>query len=250
MRYFVELAYNGAPYFGWQRQHRQLTIQAVLENSFSMLLKNKIELTGCGRTDTGVHAKHFFAHFDYCDLLSESCCQKLQHKLNSFLPNEIVIYRIFQVNEELHARFSAIERTYKYYVATSKNPFYFESSYRVYEKLNIEEMNIASNLLLGNKDFTSFSKLHTDVNNNFCEVTKAFWEQQNEQLVFTITANRFLRNMVRSIVGTMIEVGQHKISLDDFRKIIESRNRCEAGLSVPAKGLFLVDVVYELRTKS
>jgi len=244
MRYFVELAYNGSPYFGWQRQHGQLTIQAVLENSFSMLLKNKIELIGCGRTDTGVHAKQFFAHFDYTNLLSDSCCIQLQHKLNSFLPNEIVIHRIFQVEEETHARFSALDRTYKYYVATSKEPFQFQSLYRVYEKLNVETMNVAANLLIGNKDFTSFSKLHTDVNNNFCEVKVAFWEQKNEQLVFTITANRFLRNMVRAIVGTLLLVGKGKISIADFEDIVLQKDRCKAGISVQAHALFLEKVTY------
>ena len=244
MRYFIELSYNGTPFFGWQRQQNQVTVQEVLENAFLMFLKNEIELTGCGRTDTGVHAKQFFAHFDYNSLLSDSCRYKLQHKLNSFLPNEIVIYRIFQVEEETHARFSALDRTYKYYVATAKEPFHFRSQYRVYEKLNMEAMNVAANLLIENKDFTSFSKLHTDVNNNFCEVKAAFWEQINEQLVFTITANRFLRNMVRAIVGTLLLVGKGKISIADFESIMQQKDRCKAGMSVPAHALFLEKVNY------
>jgi len=245
MRYFVELSYLGTPYFGWQRQPKQLTVQAVLENTMAMLLKNKIELIGCGRTDTGVHAKQYFAHFDYNEILTESSCIKLQHKLNSFLPKEIVIHRIFQVEDEVHARFSAINRTYRYYVATSKDPFHFQTTYRVFEKLNMEEMNLAANLLLGNKDFTSFSKLHTDVNNNFCEITAAFWEERNGQLVFTITANRFLRNMVRAIVGTLLLVGKGKISIVDFEKIILQKERCKAGISAPAHALFLEEVKYK-----
>jgi len=244
MRYFVELAYNGTPFFGWQRQENQITVQEVLENAFSMFLKNEIELTGCGRTDSGVHAKQFFAHFDSNEQFSDSHCRKLQNKLNSFLPNEIVIHRIFQVSEDTHARFSAIDRTYKYYITISKNPFYFQSAYRVFENLNAEAMNRASSLLIGNKDFTSFSKLHTDVNNNFCEVKVAFWEQQNEPLVFTITANRFLRNMVRAIVGTLLLVGKGKISIEGFEDIVLQKDRCKAGMSVPAHALFLEKVNY------
>jgi len=247
MRYFIELAYNGTPFFGWQRQPHQITVQEVLEDALVLFLKNKIELTGCGRTDTGVHAKQYFAHFECDDLLTDSDCDKLQHKLNSFLPKEIVVYRIFKVDDELHARFSALDRTYKYYVATTKNPFYFAVTYRVYEKLDIEAMNLAAGLLRGNQDFTSFSKLHTDVNNNFCEVKAAYWEQQDEQLVFTITANRFLRNMVRAIVGTLLWVGKGKISVEDFQNIINQKDRCEAGVSVPAHALFLEGVNYQFK---
>jgi tRNA pseudouridine38-40 synthase len=245
MRYFVELAYNGTPYHGWQTQPKQITIQKMLERCFSFLLKTKIELTGCGRTDTGVHAKQYFAHFEISNALSKSQCEKLVFKLNSFLPNEVVIFRIFKVEDELHARFSAIDRTYRYYVATAKNPFHFQTTYRVFEKINVEEMNKAAALLVGNKDFTSFSKLHTDVDNNFCDIKVAFWEQKNEQLVFTITANRFLRNMVRAIVGTLLLVGKGKISVEDFQNIIELKNRCKAGVSVPAHALFLEEVNYE-----
>jgi tRNA pseudouridine38-40 synthase len=191
-----------------------------------------------------VHAKQFFAHFDFNDLFSDSYCDKLKHKLNAFLPKEIVIYRMFQVSEDTHARFSALDRTYRYYVATSKDPFNTQFTYRVYEKLDMEAMNLAAIFLLGNKDFTSFSKLHTDVNNNFCEVKAAYWEQRDEQLVFTITANRFLRNMVRAIVGTLLLVGKGKISVTDFQEIIQQKNRCKAGISVPAHALFLEKVNY------
>jgi len=244
MRYFVELSYNGTSFFGWQRQPKQITIQEVLEDAFSLLLNSKIELTGCGRTDTGVHAKQYFAHFDYDKQLLENHCNRLQHRLNAFLPKDIVIHRIFQVIDNLHARFSAVERTYRYYVATTKNPFQYQTTYRVFEKLDLDALNVAAALLLTNKDFTSFSKVDTDVNNNLCEVTIACWEQQNEQLVFTITANRFLRNMVRAIVGTLLLVGKGKISIEDFQEIILQKNRCKAGISVPAYALFLERVSY------
>ena len=244
MRYFVELAYNGAPFFGWQRQPKQTTVQEVLEHAFSMLLKNSVELVGCGRTDAGVHAKQFFAHFEYAELLSDSYCNKLAQKLNAFLPKEIAIYRIYKVEDDEHARFSALTRTYKYYVSTSKDPFLFQTFYRVYGKIDVESMNLAAHLLIGNKDFTSFSKLHTDVNNNFCEVKTAYWEQDNEQLVFTITANRFLRNMVRAVVGTLLLVGKGKISIAEFQEIMQQKDRCKAGVSVPAHALFLEEVKY------
>jgi tRNA pseudouridine38-40 synthase len=244
MRYFIELSYNGAPFFGWQRQPKQITVQKVLEDAFSLLLKSKIELTGCGRTDTGVHAKQFFVHFNYDKLLSQSDCDKLPHRLNAFLPEHIVIHRIFQVGEGIHARFSALERTYRYYVATEKNPFNYQSTYRLYEKLDVAAMNLAADLLVNNKDFTSFSKVDTDVSNNFCEIKTAYWERQDGLVVFTITANRFLRNMVRAIVGTLLLVGKRKISIEDFQNIINQKNRCKAGVSVPAHALFLEEVKY------
>jgi len=244
MRYFVELSYNGTHYFGWQRQPKQITVQEILEDAFSLLLKSKIELTGCGRTDTGVHAKQYFAHFDYPKTLSEVVRHKLLYRLNAFLPKDIVIHRIYQVEEDLHARFSAKERTYKYYIATTKNPFHYQTTCRVFEKLDVEAMNEAAALLIGTKDFTSFSKLHTDVNNNLCEVKTAFWKQEEELLVFTITANRFLRNMVRAIVGTLLLVGKSKISIADFQEIINKKDRCKAGVSVPACALFLEKVSY------
>jgi len=244
MRYFVELAYNGTPFFGWQYQPNQITVQETLEGFFSLILKNKIELTGCGRTDTGVHARQYFAHFDFDDVLSESYCNKLQYKFNSLLSKEIVIRRIFRVKDDLHARFSALDRTYKYYVALSKDPFLFPVTYRVYEKLDIKVMNLAAGFLLGNQDFTSFSKLNTNVNNNFCEIKAAYWEQQDEQLIFTITANRFLRNMVRAIVGTLLFVGRGKISVADFQNIIQQKNRGKAKTSAPAHALFLEKVHY------
>ena len=246
MRYFIELAYNGTRFFGWQRQPKHISIQEVLEQSLSTLLKTKIEITGCGRTDTGVHAKKYFAHFDHDDSFSDTYCHTLTRKLNAFLPKEIVIFSIFKVEDDFHARFSASTRTYKYYVETAKNPFQLQFTHWVFEKLDMEAMNVAASLLIGNKDFTSFSKLHTDVNNNFCDVQTAHWERAGEQLIFTITANRFLRNMVRAIVGTLLMVGKGKISVADFQQIIEQKDRCKAGMSAPAHALFLEEVKYEV----
>jgi len=249
-RYFVELAYNGASFCGWQIQDNAVTVQGTLEEAFSRILRETITLTGAGRTDTGVHAKKYVAHFDTLQNLNEQNCLDLCKKLNSYLRESIVIFKIYQVSNDLHARFSAISRTYQYVISLEKNPFTFDFSYELHHDLDVNRMNEACKILHKYTDFSCFSKAHTQTKTNLCTIQKAIWKRKKNGLVFTIQANRFLRNMVRSIVGTMIEVGQHKISLDDFRKIIESRNRCEAGLSVPAKGLFLVDVVYELRTKS
>ena len=204
MRYFVKLAYNGTPFFGWQIQPKQISVQEVLEHAFSLLLKEKIEITGCGRTDTGVHAKEYFAHFDIDSKLQESELAQLVFKLNSFLPKEIVIYEIRLVDAQSHARFDAISRTYCYYVDIEKNPFTYPYAYRVFENLDMEAMNRAAALLLQNKDFESFSKVHTEVHHFECEVTESIWYKNGNQLIFKITANRFLRNMVRAIVGTLL----------------------------------------------
>jgi len=244
MRYFVKLAFHGTPFLGWQIQAQESTIQGVMEHAFLLHLKEPVEVTGCGRTDTGVHAKCFYAHFDTSQELSKEELTQLIHKLNSFLPNEIVIYDIFPVTNDLHARFSAESRTYRYYVSTAKNPFNFAFSYRVYEKLNLPLMNEAAQRLLETDDFTSFSKLHTQVNNNRCHVTEAFWKNEDEVYVFQITANRFLRNMVRAIVGTLLLVGKEKITIADFQSIIDAKDRSQAGISVPAHALFLENVRY------
>lgn len=243
MRFFMQLAYNGSPFFGWQIQPNHTTVQGVIENAMQLLLHEKVAVTGCGRTDTGVHARQFFAHFETEQAIDIT---QLTEKLNSFLPKEIVIEKIFAVQHDLHARFSATSRTYKYYVATHKNAFNFPFSYRVFPKLNIEKMNEAAHLLLETEDFTSFSKLHTQVNNNLCHVNEAYWQTENEQLVFTITADRFLRNMVRAIVGTLLLVGKGKMSIDDFQQIINQKDRCKAGSSAPANALFLENVRYHI----
>lgn len=241
MRYFMELGYNGTPFFGWQVQPGRETVQGCLENALTLLLREETGVTGCGRTDTGVNARQFFAHFETGQAIDTT---KLTDKLNSFLPKEIAIYRIFPVEEGMHARFSAVSRTYKYYVAVAKNPFSFHYSYRIFQKLDVERMNEAASVLLETSDFTSFSKLHTQVNNNICRVTEARWAMEDGVLAFTITADRFLRNMVRAVVGTLLQVGKGKITIEEFKDIIGRKDRCAAGDSVPAHALFLENVRY------
>lgn len=256
MRYFMRLAFNGTPFFGWQIQPKDISVQEVIENALTLLLqrpseedgqRERIAITGCGRTDTGVHARDFMAHFDFPEELCEEKRLQLVNKLNSFLPKEIVIYSIEPVADDTHARFDAIDRTYRYYVNIRKDAFNFPYAHRVFEKLDVDKMNEAASMLLKNEDFTSFSKVHTQVNNMRCHVTHARWEQCDGQLVFTITANRFLRNMVRAIVGTLLLVGKGKISVQDFQDIIEQKDRCKAGDSAPAHALFLEKVRYEYR---
>ncbi len=245
MRYFLHLAYNGAAYFGWQIQPDQPSVQEVLEKSLSLLLHTeRIPITGCGRTDTGVHAADFYAHFDFGESFSLEQCRKLTDQLNNFLPKDIVIYKLFPVKETAHARFDAIDRTYKYYISTQKDPFRFTQRHFAFKNLDIARMNEAAEILLHNEDFTSFSKVHTQVNNFICHISQAQWNKEGNDIVFTITANRFLRNMVRAIVGTLLEVGWGKLSTDDFQKIINQKDRCKAGTSVPAHALFLTEVRY------
>ncbi len=245
MRYFIHLAYNGENYYGWQIQPHHPTIQETLERSMALLLHREcITVTGCGRTDTGVHASDYYAHFDMEERFTPEQCDCLAGRLNNFLPKEIAIYRIFAVKADAHARFDAIERTYKYYVTTRKNPFTYPQRYFSYRKPDIDTMNRAAALLLCNDDFTSFSKVHTQVNNFICHITHAKWTSEGDDLVFTITANRFLRNMVRAIVGTLWEVGLGKISLENFQNIINQKDRCKAGTSMPACALFLTNIRY------
>lgn len=244
MRYFIHLAYNGTPFVGWQIQPNGISVQSEIQKAISILLKEPIEIVGCGRTDTGVHARMFYAHFEIDAALSDQKSEWLCHKLNALLPKEIVVFSVFKVADDLHARFSALDRTYKYYINISKNPFTFPFSYRVHEPLKIEYMNLGCKIIQLTDDFTSFSKLHTQVNNNRCIVTQAEWNMEGEQLVFTITANRFLRNMVRSIVGTLLELGKGKITIEMFQDIINQKDRSKAGKSVPAHALFLENVRY------
>lgn len=245
MRYFIHLAYNGTPYHGWQIQPNATSVQETLENAFSLLLGEDIGIVGCGRTDTGVHASDFYAHFETEQELSDTELTQLTFKVNSFLSEDIRIYRIFVVNDDVHARFSATARTYQYHVSNVKQPFGKDFCHRVFYKPDIELMNQAANILFEYTDFTSFSKLHTQTATNNCTILYARWDMVGEEYVFTISANRFLRNMVRAITGTLLEVGRRKLSLNDFRKVIESKNRCNAGTSLPAKALFLTKVEYE-----
>lgn len=241
-RYFFLCAYNGTHYSGWQVQPRVDTIQGVIEDRLSNLYANKpIKITGCGRTDAGVHASQFYFHVDIILLIAPD---QLMYKLNKMLPAAISIMDIIEVAEDSHARFDAQKRTYHYFIHQHKDPFKEQFSYYFPFPLEISKMNEACKLLLGRKDFTSFSKLHTDVNNNFCTLFSAKWSIENGQFKFEISANRFLRNMVRAIVGTLLEIGEGKLTLEQFQQIIVSENRGEAGSSVPAKGLFLAEVIY------
>ena len=242
MRYFIEFSYFGKNYFGYQIQPNEISVQEELEKALSTILREDIKTTGAGRTDTGVHAKKMFAHFDTDLNLDEN----LAYKLDSFLPPDITVKRIFSVKEDFHARFDATFRTYEYYISLAKNPFTQDSSWQMWKRnLDINKMNEACNILFEYEDFTSFAKLHTDNKTNNCKIYKAFWEQNGTELKFTISADRFLRNMVRAIVGTMVEIGNGKIQPADLRKIIEDKNRNAAGTSAPSQGLFLVDVGYD-----
>lgn len=244
MRYFIELAYDGTNYHGWQSQPGSVTVQEQLELGLRYKAGLEDRVTGCGRTDAGVHAGQFFAHFDHNELMEPADLAELTSSLNSFLPGDIVVRQIFRVNNDAHARFDAVSRTYQYFIQTAKNPFNRNYAWHLCINPDIELMNRAATVLMTYQDFTSFSKLHTDVKTNFCNIFKASWEQADGQLVFTITADRFLRNMVRAIVGTLMDIGRNKISLDDLKRIIESKNRQKAGISVPANGLFLHRVDY------
>lgn len=246
MRYFIKLAYNGTNYHGWQYQPNATSVQETMNKAFSIILNTEINLTGAGRTDTGVHAKEMYAHFD---LETPFDIPNVIHKLNSFLPKDIVIYDVFPVDNEAHTRFDATKRTYEYHINTFKDAFLQEQSWYFHQKLDLNLMNEAAKSLLNHTDFQSFSKVNTDVNTFDCSIFEAYWKQENEKLIFTISANRFLRNMVRSIVGTLINIGLHKITLDDFESIIESKNRDKAGFSVPAHGLYLTKIEYDYVSK-
>lgn len=241
MRYFIEIAYNGKNYFGWQRQPSQISVQQVLEETLSTLLRSEIKVTGAGRTDTGVHAKQLFAHFDYNETEDE---RKFLFRINSFLPKDISVKNIFKVRADAHARFDAIEREYEYLISIEKNPFLQDFAFQINNKPNIGLMNEAAEMLLHHKNFQCFSRSKTDVKTYNCTIAKAHWEAKNNRLIFTIAADRFLRNMVRAIVGTLLDVGYGKTSLEEFQRILDSKNREEAGASAPAHGLYLTKVVY------
>jgi tRNA pseudouridine38-40 synthase len=241
MRYLARLQYNGSEFCGWQIQPNSLTVQEVIEQKLSMLLNHDIKVIGCGRTDTGVHAKDFYLHFDTQKIQIES--GKLKYKLNSVLPSSIAFSELREVSSKFHARFSAISREYKYYIKLNKNPFE-DKSWWVRQPLDLNSMEIASKLLLNYKDFTSFSKLHTDVKTNLCEIIKMNITNDENNIIITICANRFLRNMVRAIVGTLVEIGLGKLDPIEMKRIIESKDRRNAGSSAPAKGLFLNKIKY------
>ena len=255
MRYFIELSYDGTAYHGWQIQPNGESVQGVLQRALSTLMRQEIVVTGAGRTDAGVHAAMMVAHFNVEDPLptppvregreAQSAEDYLVYRLNGMLPPDIAIHRIYPVADDAHARFSARARTYYYYVHTRKSPFLRDRSWRLISTPDFESMNRAARLLLEYEDFTSFSKLNTDTKTNICHVTSARWVQLSDhEWRFEITADRFLRNMVRAIVGTLMEVGRGQLTLDGFRQVIELQDRCAAGDSVPARGLFLQKVEY------
>lgn len=238
----MQLSYKGTNYKGWQIQPDENTVQGELNKKLTLLNRNTpISCLGCGRTDTGVHAKDFYAHFDFHEIENISI---FLFKLNNMLPNDIVIHNIFKVNKNVNARFDATNRTYEYHISKSKNAFIFDTSLKLNQKLDIDIMNNACQILLDNNDFECFSKVRTEVNNFNCDITFANWTESDTSYIFTITANRFLRNMVRSIVGTMIEIGENKIKPSKLQKIIDSKNRSNAGKSVSPNGLFLTKIEY------
>jgi len=243
-RFFVRLAYDGSNFHGWQRQPNAMTVQQKLEDAMTMLLKRSVVLTGAGRTDQGVHAHDFFAHFDSEQDMSVDELEKFSFRLNRFLGGEVVIYSIFPVPSVAHARFSAVSRTYSYCVARVQNPFRRNYTHFIYGDLDVDGMNQGADIIRETRDFTSFSKVDTDTMTNLCKVTQAFWKTEAGELVFTITADRFLRNMVRAIVGTLLQIGRGRLNADDLIEIIEKKDRSAAGDSAPAKGLTLSRIVY------
>ena len=261
-RFFIRLSYDGTRYHGWQVQPGSDSVQQRLQEALSTLLRQPVEVVGAGRTDAGVHARVMVAHFDCLSPLpgetatalppapdrGEECpaLKGLVYKLNRLLPPDIAVQDVRQVSDDLHARFSATQRTYHYFIHTYKDPFLAAHSWQVPFRLDFSKMNEAAKVLLEYKDFTSFSKVGTDVRTNICDLRAAHWDEVAQgQWRFTVTANRFLRNMVRAIVGTLVEVGRGKLAAEDIRRIIEAKDRCRAGESVPARGLFLADIRYD-----
>lgn len=241
MRYFFEISYNGANYHGWQSQANAIGVQDVVEDVFEKLFRKKIGITGSGRTDTGVHCVRQYFHADIDDELNYP---QVMQRLNSFLPKTISINAIRKVRPQAHARYDARQREYEYRITRVKNPFYQGYAFHFFKPVNIENMNRAASLLVGEHDFQCFSKVKTDVNHFICSLKKASWSEKDDLLILTIVANRFLRGMVRSIVGSLLDVGTGKTSVKQFQQIIKSKDRKQAGMNVPAEGLYLMDVKY------
>lgn len=242
LRYLLELKYNGKNFHGWQRQPNSISVQQTIEECLSTILNEKISVVGAGRTDSGVHAKYYCAHFDYSKKILLS--KKFVFKLNSFLNKDISIINIHSVNENFHSRFDAISRSYEYLITTEKDPFSINSAYYVKKELDFNKMNLAANILYNYNNFKCFSKSNSDVKTYNCSITNAKWIRVNNIWVFQISANRFLRNMVRAIVGTLIEIGENKFEINHIEKVIKSQNRELAGFSVPAHGLYLTNIIY------
>ena len=242
-RYFLRLAYRGTPFHGWQVQPNAVSVQGVVENALSVVLRTPVSIVGAGRTDTGVNARVMYAHFDFDGSLPEK--GRFLVSLNRLVGRDIAIHDILPVNVDAHARFDAVQRTYKYFVAFEKTPFFYTLSWYCPGGLDLDRMNEAAGLLLKNDDFTSFAKLHSDAKTNICKVTEAKWTMEGDSCaVFTITADRFLRNMVRAVVGTLVDVGRGKLTMDGFREIIDRKDRCAAGQSMPGEALFLWYIRY------
>ncbi|MDO4311125.1 MAG: tRNA pseudouridine(38-40) synthase TruA [Prevotella sp.] len=243
MRYFITFSYDGSNYHGWQIQPNGNSVQAELQRALTILLRRETTVVGAGRTDAGVHARMMVAHFDTETALED--CRQTVYRLNRILPRDISVSRVEQVAEDMHARFSATSRTYHYYIHTRKDPFYRAYSCELHYELDFEAMNGAAAVLMEYEDFGAFCKSHADVKTTLCHVTAARWHRTSDHSwYFEITANRFLRNMVRAVVGTLIDVGRHRLTIDDFRCVVEGRHRTEAGESMPGGALFLEDIRY------
>ncbi|MCU4165838.1 tRNA pseudouridine(38-40) synthase TruA [Carboxylicivirga caseinilyticus] len=241
-RYFMEMAYNGQNYHGWQIQPNAISVQEVINDALYKAIREEVNVVGAGRTDTGVHASYFVCHFDCEQIIGDT--DFILHRLNRILRNDVVVYTLFPVNDDAHSRFGAVSRTYHYYLKPFKTPFFNDIAYRPTFNVDITKMNEAARKLFDYTDFTSFSKLHTDTKTNNCKIMQAQWVDKEDMFVFVIKADRFLRNMVRAIVGTLLEVGRGKMSINQFCEIIEAKDRSMAGTSVPPQALFLVDVEY------
>ena len=243
-RYFMHLAYRGAPFHGWQSQPNAVSVQSVIEDALSRYMRRPVAIVGAGRTDAGVNARMMIAHFDVDSPLEDP--QKLVRAINSLVGKDIAVYEIYEVEPDKHARFDATSRTYHYYAMSEKSPFFHQLCWKAPAGLDYDKMNEAAQLLLTTHDFTSFAKLHTDAKTNICKVTHACWHQipGTDGWVFVITADRFLRNMVRAVVGTLVEVGRGKMSVEEFQAVIDRRDRCAAGTSMPGHALYLWEVTY------
>jgi len=245
MRYFLQLSYHGKNYAGWQRQNNAISVQEVIEENLSKIFNEPVEIIGCGRTDTGVHAKQYYAHIDTEKDLPEN----LLYRINNMLPDDIAIHEIFKVNDTLHARFDAINRTYKYFIHFNKNPFVEEQSFLMHQKPNIDKMNRCIQQLFGEHDFSSFEKKGSDNKTSVCKLENAFWQPTENGLVFTITANRFLRNMVRRITAALLMVGLDKMNEQELINAVLNKEILNVKMAVPAKGLFLWQIEYNFNER-
>lgn len=243
-RFFIEIAYDGSAYHGWQVQPNAISVQEKLNNALKTFLRTDIETIGAGRTDTGVHAKQLYVHFDSESSLFSAFPEKAKQSLNALLPYDIAVKRIIPVHADAHARFDATSRSYEYHMHIYKNPFLINKSWQLREVPNVDKMNEAAEKLLGTKDFSCFSKSNTQVHTNICTITEAKWVQQDDRILFKVTADRFLRNMVRAIVGTLLKIGQEGTPISYLEEVLNSKNRSMAGTSVPAHGLYLTKVIY------